>query len=198
MSHEVGKVRHLFVDSEECVAKLSSSSNYTCKTLRTLFMMAKGYSDEGEFRSIISKFCNLKYLSLWFMKNMEYIECNAPSPSAKFFPCLEKLEFVDMPKLEGWWRDVTWMEKETVFIPSFPQLCELCISSCERLAYIPQCPHLKKLNLKEVNEALTFYKKEGGVESNPIYLNKLTIDYSCVFNPLIGEYMGSADSVCIR
>uniref|UniRef100_A0A803M5M3 PPIase cyclophilin-type domain-containing protein n=1 Tax=Chenopodium quinoa TaxID=63459 RepID=A0A803M5M3_CHEQI len=142
--------------------------------------------------SSLSQLCHLKDIKLGTCKNLEYIEGDAPSPSVNFFPSLENLELHEMPKLKGWWRDIRWMEKETVYIPSFPRLCMLDIRYCKRLTYIPPCPHVKELILCEVNESLKFCKKGGGgVKSNPNTLERLYIQNSCVSNSSFKEFAGS-------
>ncbi|XP_056695932.1 uncharacterized protein [Spinacia oleracea] len=175
--------------------------------------------------SSLSQLCHLKCLKLWHMTNVEYIESDVPSPSAKFFPSLENLVLEYMPKLKGWWRDISWMKKEAsgvclvdgteqaAFLPPFPHLRELTIHECKRLTYFPPCPHVKMLVLTCINEALTFCMK-GGVVQSPVpstitassslssnvsvayTLQRLTIDNSWVFNSLFREFVGGA--VCIK
>ncbi|XP_021756921.1 putative disease resistance protein RGA3 [Chenopodium quinoa] len=141
--------------------------------------------------SPLSQLCHLKYLHIHNLKNVEYIAFDAPYPSAKFFPSLEKLALEHMPSLKGWWRDIRRMEKEYVFIPSFPHLCELKIQYCERLTYIPPCPFVKDLHLYGVNKALADCMKVGRVQSNSISLESFVTDNTCIFNSLGEEFVGS-------
>ncbi|KNA23268.1 hypothetical protein SOVF_026490 isoform A, partial [Spinacia oleracea] len=137
----------------------------------------------------LSELHHLNYLKLSNMPNIQYIESNSPCTSAtrasKFFPSLEELELQGIPKLKGWWRDLSWMEMElmecggclvnsngsmeqVVDLPSFPCLRDVRIIDCKNITYFPPCPHLKFLDLKSVNEALTFCMKRRSVQSSPI------------------------------
>ncbi|KAL2936601.1 putative disease resistance protein RGA1 [Bienertia sinuspersici] len=187
----------------------------------------------------LSQFLHLKVVELKHLANVEYIENNVAwvlasraDESRTFFPILEKLVLLEIPKLKGWWKELRWIEMEgrggclvdangDIYMkhaPCFPRLQDLSIISCESMTYFPPCPHVKRLRLFGVNEALTFCMKGGVVASAassssstsrsrsssssnlqmPLYLEKLKIDNGRVMNSVLKEFVGGAIDVKLR
>ncbi|XP_021776247.1 putative disease resistance protein RGA1 [Chenopodium quinoa] len=98
---------------------------------------------------------HLKVLELEGLDVVEYVEsrCNtiggADDDELLFFPSLEKLKLIKMPKLKGWWKSES--ECET---PQALMLSHLIILNCPNLTTFPLCPGLEELELIDFNEAL--------------------------------------------
>ena len=121
---------------------------------------------------LMSELQHLKLLELRNLRNLEYLgslsSSSSPAPASEvgswtakqiFFPSLEQLELVNLPKLKGWWRGIESVESESVDSsnnrqPSFPCLSKLTVQSCLALASLPPCPSLETLFLSEFNESL--------------------------------------------
>ncbi|XP_021753577.1 putative disease resistance protein RGA3 [Chenopodium quinoa] len=98
----------------------------------------------------------LKSLLLRGLTELEYIEnrnnnntSSAGEILTAFFPSLESLKIIILPKLKGWWR-----EDNDVNLPTFPRLAELEIQLCKSLMSIPPCPSLQVLTLCANNKTL--------------------------------------------
>ncbi|KAL2936595.1 putative disease resistance protein RGA3 [Bienertia sinuspersici] len=166
----------------------------------------------------LSQFRHLKVVTLDNLPNVEYIESDAAWASVSsfnvsrttFFHCLEKLELKQMPKLKGWWRDVKLGEGgglidargdvpmvHAMHLPSFPRLHELRIEGCYSMRYFPPCPHVKRLHLMGVNDALTFLMKGAASSSSNVLvslcLDKLEVNNGRVFNSILRDgFVGGA------
>ncbi|XP_059639085.1 putative disease resistance protein RGA1 [Cornus florida] len=123
----------------------------------------------------------LKSLSLDHLESVEYIDDNScggvndesssssPSSStepttttATFFPSLENLYIMEMPKLKEWWRSKlgedeeqstanNQEERQLLSHPSFPCLVESDICFCPQLTSMPLQPTVVKLNFRQVS-----------------------------------------------
>ncbi|KAJ8438866.1 hypothetical protein Cgig2_007711 [Carnegiea gigantea] len=116
----------------------------------------------------LRKFRDLKYLELFCLKELKYIENTrranisdgaGTSELDAFFPSLETLQLWHMPKLKGWWRDKEISNSNGKhghqLLPSFPHLIKLTIQNCPNLTCIPPCPTVEELELGgEINENL--------------------------------------------
>ncbi|CAO2815485.1 unnamed protein product [Amaranthus hypochondriacus] len=128
---------------------------------------------------------HLKVLKLHGLINLKYVESSditisedgATMASRRtedlvFFPFLEELQLINLPKLKGWWKTTSEsdsgkngdkQEAHNQLMTagmhfnsySFPRLTFLNISECPELKTIPCCPNLENLNLKVFNGALT-------------------------------------------
>lgn len=102
------------------------------------------------------QFPYLKHLHLENLPNIEYIDNNScVSSSTTFFPSLEKLRIIDMPKLKGWWRgEIPSKSAQYAASASLPKalhhLSKLRISGCPQLVSIPQHPPLQSLTIDGV------------------------------------------------
>nr|AFK13849.1 CC-NBS-LRR type resistance protein [Beta vulgaris subsp. vulgaris] len=174
----------------------------------------------------LSRFRCLKVLSLDDLPNVEYMEIENDGAQAlasrsweprTFFPVIEKLKLIKMPKLKGWWRGLRWREMEggggslvdakgdihiehVVSLPYFPRLLDLTIKRCENMTYFPPCPHVKRLKLRRVNEALTFCMKGGVWSSNmsKSCFEKLEVYNARVMNSVLSEFQGDAIGIELR
>ncbi|XP_060670449.1 putative disease resistance protein RGA4 [Ziziphus jujuba] len=92
----------------------------------------------------LSELSSLKVMILDEMANLKYIsdesECHSSSSTA-FMPSLEELRLTELPKLKGWWADVS---KTPTPLPSFPCLSKLLIEDCPELRTMPLYPNLKE------------------------------------------------------
>ncbi|KAL2945245.1 putative disease resistance protein RGA3 [Bienertia sinuspersici] len=121
-----------------------------------------------------------------------------------------KLELKQMPKLKGWWRDVKLGEGgglidargdvpmvHVMHLPSFPRLRELRIEGCYSMTYFPPCPHVKRLHLMGVNDALAFFMKGAAYSSSNVLvslcLDKLEVNNGRVINSILRDgFVGGA------
>ncbi|KAJ8436305.1 LOW QUALITY PROTEIN: hypothetical protein Cgig2_005229 [Carnegiea gigantea] len=149
--------------------------NIFCNTLPNLV-------DTTAFRKIqeLPLFSHLPFLirlSLAALDSVEYMESNTQVFSslldqALFFPSLQELELVGMPKLKGWGRkaeevvgnDQQGSQVRVVKLQhqsgkSFPNLSRFSIINCPNLKSMPCCTEVKDLKLQNANEALLVLKK---------------------------------------
>ncbi|XP_074285386.1 putative disease resistance protein RGA1 [Silene latifolia] len=113
----------------------------------------------------IEKLPHLKTLEISGLPNMEYVadsETLVSDEGSSFFPCLDRLNIYELPKLKGWWRrsesgshmvksndsrssreaQVEWESS-----PCFPLLKILSIRNCENMMFVPLCPQLEELKI---------------------------------------------------
>ncbi|KAK4577325.1 hypothetical protein RGQ29_027730 [Quercus rubra] len=101
----------------------------------------------------LDQFHSLKTLSLYKMKDLEYIserENNEEFSDSLFLQSLEILTIQDCPNLKGWWqrqRDSVEDFHNHSLLPSCPHLSNLGIWECPKLISLPLFPYLEKLNL---------------------------------------------------
>ncbi|KAL2936602.1 putative disease resistance protein RGA3, partial [Bienertia sinuspersici] len=181
-------------------------------------MMAMTDIDGVQHVTSLSLFRHLKVVTLDDLPNVEYIESDAAWASVSsfnvsrttFFLSLEKLVLKRMPKLKGWWRDVKLGEggglidargdvpmDHVMHLPSFPRLHELRIEGCYSMTYFPPCPHVKRLHLMGVNDALAFFMKGAAYSSSNVLvslcLDKLEVNNGRVFNSILRDgFVGGA------
>ncbi|CAO2815484.1 unnamed protein product [Amaranthus hypochondriacus] len=159
----------------------------SCQNLSQIFLEG-GYKRSVpclEHLPRLNHLCNLKVLKLHGLINLKYVESSditisedgATMASRRtedlvFFPFLEELQLINLPKLKGWWKTTSEsdsgkngdkQEAHNQLMTagmhfnsySFPRLTFLNISECPELKTIPCCPNLENLNLKVFNGALT-------------------------------------------
>jgi Leucine-rich repeat (LRR) protein len=146
-----------------------------CKSLRlpswlssltTLVRFELYGCEECQYMPPLSQLPSLKYLSLGYLKAMEYIttsnefssSSSAPIP---FFPSLKEIRLLVCYNLKGWWRRHSSAEvnsdgdnsveitaitpmTEHCLLPSFPCLSTLEIDNCPMLTSMPMFPHLER------------------------------------------------------
>ncbi|KAL9238566.1 hypothetical protein vseg_012967 [Gypsophila vaccaria] len=159
----------------------------------------------------LSQLRHLKYLKLKGLSNVEFVESdvvNVPSENLlTFFPSLEKLNLIQLPKLKGWWREETSRVlgeagASSVVVPSFPFLCELIVKYCPNLAVFPSCPKLISVTLHGCHESLALLGRKTAVPSNPtigpvISLKELAIDNVGALDCLFGESLRDINQLSI-
>ncbi|XP_074285248.1 putative disease resistance protein RGA1 isoform X2 [Silene latifolia] len=123
----------------------------------------------------IGKLPHLKTLQISRLPNMEYMADSGTLVSdegSSFFPCLDRLNISQLPKLKGWWRrsgshvvnpNESGSSREAqvlkwVSSPCFPLLKNLSIEYCENMMVVPLCPQL---------EELTIYNSRGDMRCRP-------------------------------
>ncbi|XP_060670232.1 disease resistance protein RGA2-like [Ziziphus jujuba] len=117
----------------------------------------------------LSELSSLKVLILDAMANLKYIsdesECHYSSSTA-FMPSLEELRLTELPKLKGWWADVS---KTPTPLPSFPCLSKLLIEDCPKLHSMPLFPNLKEWLVLDNTNLKTFIQTmDNEMPSRPL------------------------------
>lgn len=94
----------------------------------------------------------LKRLTLRFMDDVQYMECNKVPASEPFFPSLEELTIHSLTNLKGWWEVEAELEQQP--FPSFSRLLKLKIWNCPQVMHMPFFPHIEDLDLLNVSQKL--------------------------------------------
>uniref|UniRef100_A0A9I9D9I3 Uncharacterized protein n=1 Tax=Cucumis melo TaxID=3656 RepID=A0A9I9D9I3_CUCME len=94
----------------------------------------------------------LKHLHLEGLPNIEFIDNkNYVSHSlTTFFPSLEKLSIIDLPKLKEWWKG-EFIDQTTSFPTILHHLSELTIFNCPQLGSIPKHGPLHSLDISDIS-----------------------------------------------
>ncbi|XP_074285964.1 putative disease resistance protein RGA1 [Silene latifolia] len=114
----------------------------------------------------IGKLPYLKTLHISGLLNTEYVadsETLVSDEGSSFFPSLHNLSIHKLPKLKGWWRSESGShvlnfndsrssreaQVEWVSSPCFPLLKNLRIKWCENMMFVPLCPQLEELTIRD-------------------------------------------------
>nr|ARA91523.1 CNL-III [Cucumis melo] len=94
----------------------------------------------------------LKHLHLEDLPNIEFIDNkNSISHSlTTFFPSLEKLSIIHLPKLKEWWKG-EFIDQTISFPTIFQHLFELKINFCPQLGSIPKHGPLHSLDISDIS-----------------------------------------------
>nr|ARA91516.1 CNL-I [Cucumis melo] len=94
----------------------------------------------------------LKHLHLEDLPNIEFIDDNnyVSSSLTTFFPSLEKLSIIQLPKLKEWWKG-EFIDQTTPFPTTLHHLSRLKINHCPQLGSIPQHGPLRSLDVSGVS-----------------------------------------------
>ncbi|XP_074313041.1 putative disease resistance protein RGA1 [Silene latifolia] len=119
---------------------------------------------------LLSKLKYLKFLILYELNNLEYMEIAAithgssVSTDSPFFPSLECLRIERFESLKGWWGGVGEGDSSSgmqYWQPPFPRLSTLSIISCPKLMSLPSCPRLESLEVTRSNKSFRILVGEG-------------------------------------
>ncbi|XP_057528172.1 putative disease resistance protein RGA3 [Amaranthus tricolor] len=103
-----------------------------------------------EWISHLPNLCFLKLQDCY----LEYLECFENVEKRSILPSLQKLRFINLPKLKGWRTGGVGVEDNNNSLFCLPSLKELHIEECEELTYFPVCPRLEELFLSGFNTRL--------------------------------------------
>ncbi|XP_074285413.1 putative disease resistance protein RGA1 isoform X1 [Silene latifolia] len=138
----------------------------------------------------IGKLPHLKTLEISMLENMEYVadsETLVSDEGSSFFPSLDNLRLSWLPELKGWWRrsesgshmvnsndsrssregQVEWESS-----PCFPLLKKLTIEFCENMMFVPLCPQLEELTIRDYIEIVSDERMERSIH-RPLSCTKL-------------------------
>ncbi|XP_074288916.1 putative disease resistance protein RGA1 [Silene latifolia] len=119
---------------------------------------------------LLSNLKHLKFLTLFRLSNLEYMEHGAisrgcsRSKDVSFFPSLVNLRIDGLTRLKGWWGGVCEGDSSSCmphWQPPFPRLSKLAIEECPELASLPPCPALESLHLTRSNKSLRILPGQG-------------------------------------
>ncbi|XP_074293546.1 putative disease resistance protein RGA1 [Silene latifolia] len=167
----------------------------------------------------LGKLYNLKFLSLFDLPNLEYVETN-PAGVQSGFPCLEDLRLSGLPKLKGFRNEIVEddlpedsssstkrrtkrMTRVKTRKPDqlsslyLPQLKSLQIRECVELTSTIHCPRVEEMTLRIFNKKLSVKIASDPDVQKHLKLQSVITDNTTWLNSISTEAFHCLSHICI-